>query len=224
MREQHQKLDQNKLSEHFYDPKIKWNFIPPASPHIGGSWERLVRSIKKTLYAIMPTRNPSDELLLSILTEVENIVNTRPLTHIPIESAEDSALTPNHFLLGSSSGAKAIGDFNDDGRVLRRNWMTSQRYANIFWKKWIAEYLPSLTRRTKWFEPVPPITAGDVVIIIDETQPRGNWPKGRILETIISKDGQTRKAIVQTSTGIYERPTVKLAVLDVHQKESGSQS
>ena len=35
----------------FVQKGIKWKFNPPASPHHGGSWERLVRSCKQVFYA-----------------------------------------------------------------------------------------------------------------------------------------------------------------------------
>ena len=42
---------------------IKWFSNPPSAPHFGGSWERLVRSVKITLSAIIPDRNPNDKML-----------------------------------------------------------------------------------------------------------------------------------------------------------------
>ena len=104
LREALQTLNKERLMVAFTSTTTKWTFIPPGSPHMGGSWEWLVRSIKTILYKIMPTRNPSDELLRGMLLEVENIVNSRPLTYIPLDNESDEALTPNHFLLGSSSG------------------------------------------------------------------------------------------------------------------------
>lgn len=184
--------------ETFTSTTTKWKFIPPGSPHMGGSWERLVRSIKTVLYGITPTRNPSDELLRSMLMEAENIVNSRPLTYIPIDDENEEALTPNHFLLGSSNGVRPLAMFNDDSRVLKQNWLTSQQYAERFWKRWVREYLPTITRRTKWFAPVKPIEVGDIVLIVDPNSPRNSWPKGRVVQTKISKDGQVRSAFVQT--------------------------
>ncbi|XP_055918535.1 uncharacterized protein LOC129950632 [Eupeodes corollae] len=206
---------QSDMAKKFSTSQTQWIYNPPASPHMGGSWERLVRSIKKTLYQIMPSRNPTDELLHSMLLEVERVVNSRPLTYIALEDANDEVLTPNHFLLGSSNGEKTDSIPTNDNTLLRRNWMKAQQYANLFWRKWLHEYLPTLTRRSKWFTPTKPIAVGDIVIVTDESNPRNLWPKGRVIDVKPGKDGQVRRATVQTVSGIYERPAVKLAVLDV---------
>lgn len=79
---------------------IKWKFNTPADPSAGGSWERLVQSVKKALYATLKEKTPRPETLYSLLLECENIVNSRPLTHLPVTPDEPEPLTPNHFLLG----------------------------------------------------------------------------------------------------------------------------
>lgn len=150
-----------------------------------------------------------------MLTEIEMIVNSRPLTELPLDSESSEALTPNHFLLGSSNGNKPPIAFDDSRYALKHTWKMSQIYANRFWRRWISEYLPTLTRRTKWFHQVKPIAEGDVVVVVDETMPRNCWPKGRVVRAIRSPDGQVRRALVQMPTGVLERPVVKLAVLDV---------
>ena len=88
--------------------------------------------------------------------------------------------------------------------------------------RWVREYLPDLTRRTKWYAKVPPIKIGDVVIIVDENQPRNTWKKGIVTETTPSRSGHVRKAHVRTQTGIYLRPAAKLAVLDVKRYDGDS--
>ena len=35
---------------------VAWKFNPPGAPHHGGSWERLVRSVKRVLYDILGSR------------------------------------------------------------------------------------------------------------------------------------------------------------------------
>ncbi|XP_062541856.1 uncharacterized protein LOC134209850 [Armigeres subalbatus] len=91
----------------FTNAHTTWRFNVPAAPHMGGPWERMVRSVKTGMKAITEsTRHPNDETLQTVLLEVESVVNTRPLTYIPLDSAEHEALTPNHFLLYGSNGIK----------------------------------------------------------------------------------------------------------------------
>lgn len=209
-------VDKEAVAEYFISSNTKWFFIPPASPHMGGAWERLVRSIKNTLQKISLSRNPSDELLLSMLIEVEHIVNTRPLTYIPLENESSEVLTPNHFLLGCSSGVKTYGRFSDEGELLFRNWKRSQQFANSFQKRWVRDYLPSLNITPKWRDPVRELKIGDVVFIFDEkSYGKDIHPKGIVTEVYPSRDGHVRKASVRTSSGIYVRPAAKLAILDV---------
>lgn len=97
-----------KVAENFQSSVLKWNFNPPESPHMGRIWERLIRSVKTAFYASLPARNMSDQMLLSYMIEIENIINSRPLTYLPIDSEEEESLTPNNFLRGSSGGCKPI--------------------------------------------------------------------------------------------------------------------
>uniref|UniRef100_A0A336M9E8 CSON012451 protein n=1 Tax=Culicoides sonorensis TaxID=179676 RepID=A0A336M9E8_CULSO len=200
LKEELQQIDSAAIAKELISPQLKWHFNPPASPHMGGCWERLVRSVKKILYATLPTRTPSEQLLRSYLIEIENIINSRPLTYLPIDSEESEALTPNHFLRLSSSGNEPLGNFSDDIKVLKQNWMTSQQLANRFWKRWIREYLPELNRRTKWCKPSEPLKIGDIVIIVDENNPRNSWPKGKIVSVKTAADGQVRSCTVKTVT------------------------
>ncbi|XP_058826984.1 uncharacterized protein LOC131686969 [Topomyia yanbarensis] len=211
-----QQLDHDRLASEFTSSHTQWTFIPPVSPHMGGAWERLIRSVKLNLAKLQPSRLPTDEVLQNALIEVENIVNSRPLTEIPVEDDESPVLTPNHFLLGSANGLRPWVPF-DDSPVHRRNsWTQSQKMADSFWKQWVRDYLPTITRRTKWFTPTKPIEVGDVVVVVDPKLGRNYWPKGRIIATQQAPDGQVRRATIQTASGgIYERPTVSLAVLDV---------
>ena len=40
------RLNQSKMDGYFKQTGIKWNFNPPAPSHMGGAWERMIRSIK----------------------------------------------------------------------------------------------------------------------------------------------------------------------------------
>lgn len=87
------------LAEKFTTTQTSWKFIPPASPHMGGAWERLVRSVKVAIGTTLDgPRKPNDETLETVLLEAEFMINSRPLTYIPLEHADQEALTPNHFI------------------------------------------------------------------------------------------------------------------------------
>lgn len=204
-----------KLMIEFTGPTTKWSFNPPSAPHFGGCWERLVQSIKKILNVIKPSRLPTDELLRSMLMEIELLINSRPLTHVSVDADFEPPLTPNHFLMGSANGSKPPIAFNDKPEALKNSWKSSQIYANEFWKKWVAEYLPTLTRKTRWFQPVKPIQEGDLGVVVDERLPRNCWPLGRVVKVVRSNDGQVRSVTLQTTSGLLERPAVKVAVIDV---------
>jgi len=73
---------------------------------MGGAWERLVRTTKTALKSICPSFN--DENLRCVLMGAQSIINSRPLTVVSLDSEDDSALTPNHLLMGSSNGYKPI--------------------------------------------------------------------------------------------------------------------
>ncbi|XP_055527578.1 uncharacterized protein LOC129720168 [Wyeomyia smithii] len=79
------------------DSVMKWNFNPPGTPHMGGIWERMVRSVKEAMKALDDGCRLTDEVLLTTLAEAEDMINSRPLKYISQDSA---AITPNHFLRG----------------------------------------------------------------------------------------------------------------------------
>ncbi|XP_062703954.1 uncharacterized protein LOC134286358 [Aedes albopictus] len=207
-------IDKHEMSKEFTTPATSWQFNPPSSPHMGGSWERLIQSVKRNLTEVLKCRRSTDEELRSALTQIESVLNSRPLTDVPVDNESEPALTPNHFLLGSSDGSKPLTLFDDSVQAVRRGWQVSQMMANLFWRRWLRNYLPEITKRTKWFKQVKPIAVGDIVVIVDPELPRNCWPKGRVIGTV-EKGSQVRRATVQTSKGVYERPAVKLAVLDI---------
>ncbi|XP_062542376.1 uncharacterized protein LOC134210345 [Armigeres subalbatus] len=210
----HTAINHDEIMREFTTEETEWVFNPPMAPHMGGSWERITRTVKSNLMGVCVTKTLTDEVLRNLLTEIENVVYSRPLTHVPVDDDSDPALTPNHFLVGSSNGSKPLVIIDDSRYALKQNMCTSQILANMYWKRWIKDYLPEITRRSK-FHSVKPIAIGDIVVIADPKLPRNCWPKGRVISTKASRDDQIRSATVQTASGVYERPVAKLAILDV---------
>ncbi|XP_055590345.1 uncharacterized protein LOC129742470 [Uranotaenia lowii] len=209
------KIDSEQLAESFTNASTKWIFNPPSAPHMGGAWERLVRSVKVAMASIQTNRNPDEETFVTIVREAQGIVNSRPLTFIPIDGESQEALTPNHFIMLSSSGVTQVPKrLADEKQAHRNNWGHLNVMVDQFWRRWIKEYLPTISRRTKWFQDTPPIEKGDLVVIVNDTE-RNGWIRGRVIGFIEAKDGRRRQAAVQTSKGVMTRPMAKLARLDL---------
>lgn len=207
-------LDYGKMEEATSVKEIEWKFIPPYSPHKGGAWERMVRSIKSVVSKILHDRALRDETLLSFLLEAENIINSRPLTYVPVDSANEEALTPNHFLLHASNGQKSRWDGSD--KNLRKQWKLSQELTDHFWRRWVREFAPTILCKTKWFETERELSPGDIVFLIDNKTPRNTWAKGEVLECLKSRDGKVRTVKVFTANKIKTRSIHRVAKLEIN--------
>lgn len=47
--------------------KTRWIFNPPSAPHMGGAWERMVRSVKEAMIAFTDGKRLKDEILQTAL-------------------------------------------------------------------------------------------------------------------------------------------------------------
>ncbi|XP_044761992.1 uncharacterized protein LOC123319195 [Coccinella septempunctata] len=205
-------MDKENLKREMLVRNIEWKFIPPASPHMGGAWERLVRSVKTTFHVILNNQILKDELLLTLFAECEKIVNSRPITKVSVDPDDLEALTPNHFLLDATNYSTA---FESENGNLRGQWRRAQELRNSLWKRWTREYLPTLTKRTKWRNDGRPMKLHDIVIVIDDTAPRKSWKLGLIEKIFPGPDGKIRVVQVKTANGSYKRPVAKLCRLDI---------
>ncbi|EYC38631.1 hypothetical protein Y032_0705g1686 [Ancylostoma ceylanicum] len=106
------------LSLFFAEHRIAWHFIPPASPWMGGVWERMVGIVKRALHKTIGRRKLSAELLHTTLCEIEGIVNSRPLTSIGDQDSPCQFLRPVDFIykdvrLGSTQLTPSDNDEDD---------------------------------------------------------------------------------------------------------------
>ncbi|XP_058792183.1 uncharacterized protein LOC131664808 [Phymastichus coffea] len=207
-------LDVNKQQRFARSKNIAWHFNPPDAPHMGGAWERLVRSVKIALSHVLNEQSQSEEVLSTLMVEIEHMVNSRPLTHVSVDPDEEEALTPNHFLIGRSSGYPDTDSCDMEIVSPRRTFEITQNLANGFWKRWLRSYLPTLLPTKKWHRNSPPLQVGDVVMIIDHQAPRNTWKIGKITEVYINKtDGVVRSAKIRAGKGFLDRPVHKLIKL-----------
>ena len=152
-----------------------WHFNPPHASHMGGAWERMIRTVRKVLLGVCVDQRLSDESFETLLTEIEAIINGRPLTKLSDNPDDPAPLTPNHLLIGSSGASLAPGKF-DDADALRRRWKLVQRVADKFWTSWLKQYITGLQSRAKWQREKDNLKVGDLVLVVDELKHRNQSP------------------------------------------------
>lgn len=156
-----------------------------------------------------------DEGLLTLLCEVEAIVNGCPITKVSDDPRVPEALTPNHLLLLRAGPPQPPGHFQKTDNFSRRRWRQVQYLADVFWKCWTREYLPSLQERQKWERASRNFAVGDVVLVLDENLPRCSWPLGRVIEVFPNhSDGLIRCVRLKTKSSVLVRPVDKLVLLE----------
>jgi len=181
---------------------------------MGGVWERMIRTVRKVFSGLCQNNvRLTDEILQTLLCEVELIVNGRPLTKASDCVNDLSPLTPSHLLLLRENSCISPGKFHE-ADVFRRRWRHVQHLADLFWSRWLREYVPELQRRSKWFNPSKNLKVGDLVLVSDENTPRGLWPLGLIVEAKQSDDGYVRSVKVKTKSSVFTRPITKIVFLE----------
>ena len=188
-----------RLDKHLSEHGIEWIFNPPYASHHGGVWERQIRSVRRVLAGLTSEQRLSDENLQTLLCITESIVNNRPLTTVSTDVNDLEPLTPNHFLI-LRPAESTPGNFDQSN--LRKKWRQIEYLSNIFWRRWVKEYLPLLQRRTKWLTATRDLQEGDIVMLVDYTLPRNQWLLGRVLEALKSGDGKVRAVKVKTKNAI----------------------
>ena len=210
--EEIQAVNSSKLRGEMLLEAIEWSFNPPHAPHMGGAWERLIRSVKDILRHLVGDRLLTDEELTSFLCEAERILNDRPLTRMGSDAQDPTPLTPNHLLLLRDNDCTP----NTEANHVRRRWQIIQQIANKFYKRFLSEYLPQLQVRSKWTTAKENLKINDLVLVMDEDTPRGQWPMGVVSAIERSSDGCVRAATVRCKDKEKRRPIHKLVLLERH--------
>ena len=193
---------------------IEWKFNPPKASNMGGVWERQIRTVRSCLNPILRSQSSlDDEALHTAFVEVENLINSRPLTKVSADP-EDGVLTPNHLLILQDNVKYAAQEL-DLGAVYRRRWKRVMQIRDQFWKMWSSRYLQDLQLRHKWHQDSPELVPDDVVLQVDAALPRGAWPLAVVTSTNTSHDGKVRSVDIKTSKSNYTRPVNKLVKLEL---------
>jgi hypothetical protein len=203
---------------------IRFTFQPPNAPHMAGVWERLVKTSKRHLRALSGGILLTDNGLRTLLAEAEAIMNGRPLCPVSEDPKDYESLTPNHFLMQRKLVGLPPGIFAKEDGLLRKEWRKVQWATELFWQRWVREYLPSLQKLDKWRTTQRDVRVGDLVLLVEDGVKRGQWPLGRVTKLVSGKDNHVRSAFVKTETAEYHRPIVKMCLLEAAEDRSNDES
>lgn len=205
-----------KISDFLAENSIKWTFIPPHSPHMGGLWEAAIKSAKTHLRRVVGTTPLTYEELYTLLVQIEACLNSRPLCAMSNDATDLNVLTPGHFLIGVPLTSLPETDVTDVAvnRLTRHQLLTQMRQH--FWKRWSTEYLTQLQQRVKWTHPSnADIRVNALVLLRDDNAPPLQWRLGRIIAVHPGRDGLIRIVDVKTMNGIVQRSLPKLCILPI---------
>ena len=111
---------------------IQWSFIQQRAPNFGGLWEATVISIKKHLRSTTMGYALIYEQLMTVLTQIEAILNSRPLVPLNVHDETGlTALTAGHFLIGQP--LTALPDEDYFTMKIIRHWNLVQRITREFY-------------------------------------------------------------------------------------------
>lgn len=188
-----------------------WHFIPPKSPNFGGLWESGVKSVKSHLTKTIGNSTLTFEEMTTALSQIEAVLNSRPISAISDHPDDNTPLTPAHFLVGEQLIVvpERNHDLTESISPLQR-WSMVQRMLKSFWTRWSQEYLHLLQQRCKWRTKTQAPKLGDLAIVKEMDLPPAKWLLGRIIQIHAGPDGEIRVATLKCKESILKRPISKL--------------
>ena len=149
--------------------------------------------------------------------QAEGLINSRPLTVVSSDAGDLEPLTPLHFLVGHNRVCTSLEvDADQEERMHpRQRWKCIQQVVKTVWKRWLREIVSRLNLTTKWLGASKSVQEGDILLCLDDTQPRAKWPLCRVVETYPGTDKVVRVVDVLMNGKRYRRSVHRLVPLEV---------
>lgn len=227
----------DEFKEHLQEHRIHHKTIPVYASWVGGVYERQVKTIKRCLHKSVGKAMLDYFELSTHLAEIQNVVNSRPITYVSSELNDLEPLTPNKILKVHTNPRLQMVEDPDDtdplwqqqhnethdqlNEIINRQEKMIDKYR----KMWYSQYLLSLRETTRdvfqtvWFDK---IAVGDVVLIDTKDRPRIYWQMGRVIQLIHGPDGLVRQVMVKTSGGVGRYSLRLLHPLEIQSTHTGT--
>lgn len=142
-------------------------------------------------------------MLTSVLTEIEGILNSKPLSYVSSDVADPDPITPNLMLMGQLDPSLPLAVYHDSEVLGCHHWGACQVLSDRFWMGFLHHYLPTLQTRSKWHSDKAPLQLGTVAMIVDPQLSRASWPVGRIIKVFPGANGLIRTAEIKVRDRTY---------------------
>ena len=215
--------------------KIRHITIPTYSPWVGSAWERMLRVVKSCLRKSIQKDKISYFPLLTVLSDIKQSINSRPLTY---QESDDgfTAVTPNNFIHALSPPEMLLCEPNSKIKLskaaqkdnLIRTLKERDQMLNRFSEIWHTSYLLSLRERNN--DLLQPdfknkIKLDDVVLIRNPTKTRPFWSLGRVIRVFPGHDGLIRSAMIQRGDKTTRQYSIKhLYPLEISASETADEA
>jgi hypothetical protein len=229
-------VNDKEVKKYLSDSRVVWTFNIEKAPWWGGIFERMIGLTKKCLRKIIGRAKFSFDELLTAVTEIESVLNSRPISYVSSTDLEEP-LTPFHLLVGRRLSSlpdelcyrRVAMEYTTESSpiLLNRRLKYLHLILDKFWLRWKNEYLLNLREQYIKMKQSPNarlIQVDDVVVIQSDECPRGFWKLGKVTELIMGKDKEVRGGVVKTLTGnkstFLKRPVQHLIPLEVYIDET----
>ena len=134
----------DQISSFGHPQGMSWEFSKAAdAPWENGCSESLIKLAKRNILYSVGTHVMSFSELQTVMFEIANILNERPIGTRTNDPNEGNCCCPNDLLLGRASIKVPHGQWDVDANTKRR-WQFVQMIANTFWRKWMRDYFHTL--------------------------------------------------------------------------------
>jgi hypothetical protein len=189
--------------------RINLHFNPAGAPHWGGSWERMIKEVKKILSSTFQSTGKwrADEFR-TFLVRAEGIINRRPIAF----GDDGEMITPMHFV--QPGATQPIGP--PLGAPTFHSLLQVKKATELLWRQWVKFYLPSISAQQVLGDVrVDVLLPGDRVLLKEGNNPLvETWSPATILELYPSEDGVVRSVLVEFSGGKVVRDITRIAIID----------
>ncbi|XP_063635224.1 uncharacterized protein LOC134805980 [Cydia splendana] len=218
------KLHENDISDFAASQGTKFKFAPAYAPNFNGYAEAGIKSAKFHLKRVLGNTHLTFEELSSLFSQVEAILNSRPLCPLSSSPNDFYPLTPGHFLIFRPLTSLPAPPLQDRNPNRLDRFLRLEQLRQHFWKRWSAEFVSLQQQRYKWRERQRDLQLGELVLIKEEGLPPLLWRMGRVVKLHNGKDGVPRVADINTARGIVKRALnrICLYLYNIESPERGS--